>query len=92
MICEVCKKNEAIGVACVPGVAYSAAFCPECLKVGAIPYSIAVANTACCGGYDSCAEWWKFIVDRTLDRLEKTHVEFLQDVEKSLEEMDGNSE
>jgi|HubBroStandDraft_5_1064220.scaffolds.fasta_scaffold23187_6 hypothetical protein len=35
-MCEVCRKNMSIGVACVPGVPYSASYCVECLQAEAV--------------------------------------------------------
>lgn len=50
--CEVCRKEPAVGVACVPGIPYSAAYGRECIRRGANPYGIIRANVACCGGPD----------------------------------------
>jgi len=80
--CEVCEKNEAIGVASVPGVPYSAAYCNECLNANAHPYFIIVANTACIGGYDQANNQWKEMVDCTLKHLGKTMDEFNHDVKQ----------
>jgi len=32
-VCDVCLKNEAIGVFAIPGVPMSVAYCKECWKV-----------------------------------------------------------
>lgn len=50
LTCEVCNKEPALGVACVPGIPYSAAYGRECLKQRADPYPIIRANVECCGG------------------------------------------
>ena len=84
LICEVCKKNEAVGVACVPGIPYSAAYCKDCLKADAHPLGIVMANTICCGGLDQCAAWWKEIVEHTLKHLNKSLDWFNSEVEKEL--------
>lgn len=84
--CEVCNKNTAIGVASVPGVAYSAAYCTKCLAENAHPYGIVVANTACIGGYDQSADWWREIINDTLKYLGKTREQFDADVAESIKE------
>jgi len=50
LMCEVCEKEPAVCVACVPGIPYSAAYGRECLRHGADPYGIVRANIACCSG------------------------------------------
>jgi hypothetical protein len=56
-ICEVCKLEPAKGVACVPGIPYSAAYGPMCLARGADPFDIVRMNIACCGGVEHVADW-----------------------------------
>ncbi len=97
MTCEVCEKNPEVGVACVPGVPYSAAYCHECLKANAHPYWVIVGNTcAVLDGYPNgdeeaaqtwrthTAEWWQEMVDDTLKHLGKTEDQFKADVKESL--------
>lgn len=55
--CEVCGLEDAVGVASVPAIPYSAAYGRECLRRGADPYWIVRANIACCGGPEHVAEW-----------------------------------
>jgi len=81
-LCEVCNKREAIGVACVPGVPYSAAYCAECAKAGAEPLDILIANTAACGGLLHTAQWWKDTVQDTLNYLGKDITWFEERVEE----------
>lgn len=50
--CEVCNQEDGVGVACVPGVPYSAAYGEECLRRGADPFGIMRANVICCGGVE----------------------------------------
>lgn len=85
--CEACEENEAIAVCSVPAVAMSCAYCARCLREGIQPYHILVANTACLGGWDQAAEWWKTMVRTTLKFKNKTEAEFLADVAKSLEDL-----
>jgi hypothetical protein len=58
LTCEVCGTEQAVGVACVPGIPYSAAYGRECLLRGAQPYHIVRANVACCGGLAYMMEWY----------------------------------
>ncbi len=83
-VCEVCNKEQAIGVCCVPGVPYSAAYCRTCLGANAHPYGIVVANTACCGGLNQTSPAWQEIVRDTLVHLGKSIEQFNADVDKSL--------
>jgi len=46
--CETCGSNTPVGVACVPGIPYSAAFCRKCLEEGASPFHLQRANISCC--------------------------------------------
>lgn len=46
-----------MGVACVPGIPYSAAYGRNCLQRHADPYEIVRANIACCNGPEHVAEW-----------------------------------
>ena len=62
LICDVCKKNEAAGVACVPGVPCSAAYCSECLRANSHPMKVLIANTTCIGGLEHANEEWKEMV------------------------------
>lgn len=89
-LCDVCNKNESVGVACVPGVPISMAYCRECLQVNAHPYYVLVANTAMCGGLDQMNDEWKGMVTDTCKHLGKTIEQFNLDVQddiKKLEEL-----
>ena len=90
--CEVCNERESIGVCCVPGVPYSAAYCRECLAAGAQPYHILVANTACCSGLEHCNDYWKKVVDTTLQYIGKSEEEFQADVALSIKDMDERNQ
>jgi len=46
--CETCGSTEPIGVCCVPGVPYSAAYCGKCFAEDASPFGILRANISCC--------------------------------------------
>jgi hypothetical protein len=51
--CEACHQEPAIGVACVPGIPYSAAYGRNCLNANIQPYGIVRCTVACAGGVDS---------------------------------------
>lgn len=87
--CEVCQKEKAVGVCCVPGVPYSAAYCKTCLEANAHPYGIVVANTACCGGLEHTCQEWQDLVRGTLVHLNKSPDQFKADVDKCIADEPG---
>lgn len=92
LICEVCNKNEAVGVACVPMVPMSCAYCSECLRANAHPWGILIANTICLGGLDQANEDWKQMVTDTCAHLGKTLEEFNAEVAEGIKELDAQCE
>lgn len=59
LICEVCKKNEAIGVAsCLSAQPISIAYCRTCLDWDADALWIVVASVFCCNGPENVAGWF----------------------------------
>lgn len=57
--CQCCRREPAIGVASIPGVPMSIAWCPTCLRAGVLPIDILAVTAAECGGdYEDMAEWW----------------------------------
>lgn len=86
LVCNVCRKNKAIGVASVPGVPISVAYCMDCLEAGAHPIGIMIANTACLGGLDRAAGYWKYMVYDSLYRIGKDLEWFNTEVEKAIKE------
>ena len=86
LICDVCNKNEALGVACIPYVPISVAFCQECLNANSYPLSILIANTACCNGIENCNEDWKNMIYDSLRHQNKTIEWFNEEVAKSIKE------
>ena len=88
-LCEVCGKNESVGVACIPGLPMSAAYCLDCLKAGAHPLGALIANTACCGGLEHCDDWWKSMVEVSLKHLGKTKEWFEAEVAESIKQFDN---
>lgn len=87
MACDVCGEREEVGVAFVPGVSMSIAYCIECLRANAHPYGIMVINTALIDGYDNASGWWQQMVDDTLAHLGKTREQFDRDVEIEMKAM-----
>jgi hypothetical protein len=88
LTCDVCEKEPAVGVACVPGVPISMAYGAHCLAANAHPLSILVANTACCGGdLSHLAGWWQDMVTDTLTYLGKTREWFDAEVATVMAEM-----
>ena len=92
LICEVCNKNEAMGVYSVPAVPISCSYCRECLEANAHPWYILVGNTSCLGGLEHSADWWKEMVEDTCKYLGRTIEEFNKEVEESVEKFDKLSE
>jgi hypothetical protein len=86
--CDCCGDEPAVGVAAIPFIPMSISWGHKCLTAGIIPYWAAVANTACCGGYDQTNEMWRELVADTLAYFDKTMEEFLADVERDGAEMD----
>jgi hypothetical protein len=48
-----------------------------------------IANTACCGSLDTCADWWKEMVYASLKHQNKSLEEFNQAVITSVQEMNS---
>jgi len=92
LICNVCGKNEALGVCCVPSVPCSMAYCKECLEANAHPWGILVANTACCNGLENTADFWKEMVEDTCKHLGRTIEEFNNAVAIDMVTMAGYSD
>lgn len=82
-LCEVCDQNESIGIAAMPGVPCSVAYCRECLDANAHPWGLLIANTACVGGLKNVTPWWKEMVEATCKKLGKTIEEFTTAVKQA---------
>ena len=87
LTCDVCGK-PAIGVACIPGVPMSVAYCRECLEANAHPWWALVANTICINGLENADDGWKGMVYDTCKRLHKTLEEFNKEVARGIKEME----
>lgn len=88
LICDVCGERQAVGVAAVPGVPISVAYCKLCLQANAHPLYVLIGNTALCGGFDQCADWWQGMVESTLQHLGKTREWFDVEVLESMLQLD----
>jgi hypothetical protein len=88
LICNSCNTNEAIGVYCVPACPVSMAYCQDCLDNDSHNLDILAANVACCGGLESCAEWWKELIQHSLDYQHKTIEWFNEEVNKCIKRLD----
>lgn len=89
-LCECCNKKKEIlvGVASIPFVPISIAWCSECLQSGAIPYWACVANTAACGGLEPTNEEWQGLVELSLKYHNKSLKDFNDDVNKAIKELE----
>ncbi len=56
LICQVCYGEQALGVACVPGIPMSVAYGRKCLEQDAHPLEIIRGNVALCGGLEHMHE------------------------------------
>jgi hypothetical protein len=88
MKCETCgTEKNIVGVASVPGVPYSAAYCRDCLEANAHPWWVLVSNTASCGGLEKMHEAWVDMVDCTCARLDKTREQFNEEVAVAIRDL-----
>lgn len=74
--CDVCHSAASIGVAAMPAVAISMAYCQRCLDANAHPWELLVANTAMIGGYEEAADFWRQMIEDTCRHLGKSRAEF----------------
>lgn len=88
LVCNVCNKNKAIGVAAVPGVPMSVAYCKGCLEANSHPMYVLIANTACVGGLEMANEGWKQMVVDSLKHQGRTLGWFNGQVRESIKSMD----
>jgi hypothetical protein len=57
LVCDVCKQNEALGVASSALGPCSWAFCQQCLDAHAEPAVMIAATIEGCDGAENVAEW-----------------------------------
>jgi hypothetical protein len=85
--CEVCNDRPSIGVAAIPGMPVSVAWCRECLTAGAIPWWALVANTSLIGGRQHAAPWWAAVIEATCRHLGRTVEELDREVAENITRM-----
>lgn len=88
-ICQVCGEHEAVGVACSAIGALSIAYCQECLQSHREPYWALVASLYAISGMDDAAEWFKPIIEATLEAEGKSVKELFQDVRQAEQEYEA---
>lgn len=85
--CETCQQNDAVGVAAVPGIPYSAAYCDDCLRANAHPWWLLVGKQALIGEpFETTAPWWQDMVRATCTHLGKTIKQFKADVAQAAQD------
>lgn len=57
LACETCKNEPGIGVACVPGVPYSASYGERCLRENAHPFWCLRGHLTCALSPDTAERW-----------------------------------
>lgn len=87
--CDVCGKEDTVYVACSTCGAISFAYCQTCLQSGREPYFALAARLLGMESMDDVAEWFRPIIQVTLEAEGKTEEELFKDVrafEKEYEE------
>lgn len=90
--CDTCGNKGIVGVAAMPGIPGSFAYCRACLDANAHPYGMVVANTGMINGLEHAADWWKEMVTGTIARLAITSDQFNQDVAAWITEFNAELE
>lgn len=86
-LCDVCRKCEAVQIACSAYGAMSYAFCTECLSNGLEPYGAVVSYIACAGHFPKdIRREYVDDVRRMLPLWGKTEDEFIRDVETMIDQ------
>lgn len=88
-ICNVCGKEVECNSVCSIFGAYSYPICEDCWSVGKEPYGIMVDYIACAGRFpDDINEEYREAVRNQLKLHNKTEEEFIEDVDKSIIELE----
>lgn len=76
--CQVCEKNDAIGVASGACGPISIAYCRPCLQMGAEPFDILAAYLGCAGltSIEHVSKDYHIIIENTCNVAGKTLDEF----------------
>lgn len=87
MTCNVCNKNEALGVAASPFGPISLAYCRECINAPADAYFIIVNMVASAGGDEAnLNEWARSYIEPSLRVAGVTREQFYKDVQEAIED------
>ncbi len=86
LICDACKTNEAAGVACIPYMPMSVAYCLPCLEKNNHPINALIVNTAACGGLEHTHIDWTNMVLCSLGAQGLTLEWFNEQVNLALDE------
>lgn len=83
IMCQCCGHEPSIGVAAIPGVPMSIAWCVTCLQAGVVPPWVIVAELALSPGVEAMADWWlDGIAAPTLHHFDKGFDWLMAEVEK----------
>tara|TARA_R100000995_G_C3436862_1_gene101298 strand:+ start:99 stop:353 length:255 start_codon:yes stop_codon:yes gene_type:complete len=74
--CECCNIEEETKVFSTPFSAYSVRLCNTCITEDLYPHWLLVSAVDMAGGYDSCDEWFKEIINKNLEHRNMTLEEF----------------
>lgn len=88
LVCECCNIHQAIGVASIPYLPVSVAFCIPCLKADNYPYWSIVANTACIGGRQQSSTVWQQMIQSTCQYQDVSMEQFDKDVQQAIAQME----
>lgn len=89
LTCEVCNKNEAVGVASGACGPVSSAYCQDCLKKGAEPYGYLVGYISMAGtSREEIHESYYSIIKATCEVTGRTEEQFWKDCKRFVEDYD----
>jgi hypothetical protein len=87
--CDVCGKETEINVCASTMGPISLGYCKDCLVAGLEPYDIMVAYISCAGKFpEDINEQYQKHVRNILKGLNVSEEQFIEDVNKSIEEFD----
>lgn len=90
LVCAVCNNEPAVGVASIPGMPMSEAYGRKCLDANAHPWWALALQTACLGGLEHAAPWWREMVESTCAHLGRTLEEFNAEVARDMAQMEAD--
>ena len=75
-LCECCNIEEKTKVSSAPFAAYEVGLCDTCFAQQLYPHWLILSAVDSAGGYDSCNEWFRDIIDKNLEYRGMTVEEF----------------